>query len=316
MKIINQQIIEQFTERCPDEVVDRVLTISTGMLSKCIDELKLVTPALTGDYNFAVVGSHYFDSSTVNSDLNLFVIFNAPQLEINSYNLVNNKFKKFVIRLKRAWQNTKKTKKKFRKKRKKAETNETVYYNPKEKYTIETLKKCLVDKIIENIDKESYIMISKYGIRLVSQKSLGIAVNIYPVIKHEKNYNLYNSFDNSFFEVNFNDREKNLKEKFEQAGENFIYMLRVFNNLYYMLYSKNANQILIETILFNVPNELYDGYTFYESFIKIINYLYNVNCKDFISITDKKINIYKEPLITENPNLLINEMINYIDKNM
>lgn len=312
MKIFNQQIIEQFTNRCPEEVVNRVLDLSVSLITECIEELKQITPILNGEYTFKVVDEHCYDTSTLNSEISLFVAFKTPQLELNTLSLVNNKFKQFGIKFAHAWQSRKKPKHKKKKKKDDSQEAEVVVST---KYSIRELKQNIIEKVIKKIDKESYIQVFNYGIRLVSSKELGVPVNIYFVLDTQEGYKLYNSYTNKFCVVDFKDRSKNFNKKLTDVGENFVYMIRVFNNLFFTLYNYTPNQILMESLMYNVPDELYKGYSFYECFIKILNYLNNVNIKKFVSIVDNSKKLLEISLINENPNIISN-MINNIEKHL
>lgn len=318
MEVFNRDVIEKFTERCPDEVVERVLNISSSLIDESISELKKKRPALAGKYNLKLVDEHYFDTSTVNSDLSLFVIFQCPQLELNTYNLVNNKFKHFLSKLKNAWLNSIKPKKIFkRRKKEKTKSAQLKQENIAEnKYNILNLKQDLAVELANRIDSESYILFTKFGLKLVSKHELGIDVNIYPVIESNKEFKIYNISKNKFVAIDFKNREKNFNKKFEEIGENFIYMIRVFNNLHFTIYNCMPNQILIESLIYNVPKSLFEANNFYESFIKILNYFNNVELKNFKSIVNQEVNIFNEPLISENPVAIVSGLIKNIENNI
>lgn len=312
LKSFNQKIIAEFTNICPKEVVERVCGISVALLDECIEEIKQHVPIMHAKHDYASVDEHRFGTSTVNSEISLFVVFKSSQLELNTIELVNNKFEKFKIKFLNALKSMKKTK---RKKKKKKEDETQVQIQQVSKYSILNLKKDLAQLLVSKIDKESYIQVTDYCIKLVSPNSLGITVNIFPVLESGNEYKLYNSFKNTFLEVDFKDRDKNFNEKYGQVGLNFLYMIRVFNNLYYSLYNSSINQIFVESLLFNVPDELFDGYSFYESFIKILNYLSNVNLKNFVSITDTTKKLTDEKLIEQSLSV-VHKFFNDIEANL
>lgn len=313
LKSFNQKIIAEFTNICPKDVVERVCGISVALLDECIDQIKQHVPIMHAEHDYVFVDEHRFGTSTVTSEISLFVVFKSSQLELNTTELVNNKFEKFKIKFSNALKSMKKSKRK--RKKKKESDNQEVQIQHISKYSILNLKKDLSQLLVSKIDKESYIQIFNYYIKLVSPNTLGITVNFYPVLEGEKGYKLYNSFKNAFLEVDFKDRDKNFNEKYGQVGLNLLYMIRVFNNLYFSLYNSSINQIFIESLLYNVPNELFEGYSFYESFIKILNYLSNVNLKNFVSITDTTKKLTDEILIEQSFSA-VNKFFNDIEANL
>lgn len=315
LKIFNEKIITEFTSICPKDVVEHVCGISVALLDECIEQIRHRVPIMHAEHDYVFVDEHRFGTSTVNSEISLFIVFKSSQLEFNTIKLVNSKFEKLKIKFSSALKSMKKTKRKSKKKKEIDAQDSKLQIQQITKYSILNLKKDLSQLLVNKIDKKSYIQIMDYCIKLVSPNSLGITVNFFPVIESENGYKLYNSFNNTFLEVNFKDRDKNFNEKYEQVGLNFLYMIRVFNNLYYSLFNSSINQIFVESLLYNVPNELFEGYSFYESFIKILNFLSNVNLKNFVSITDTTKKLTDEMLIEQSFST-VNKFFNDIEANL
>ena len=79
-------------------------------------------------------------------------------------------------------------------------------------------------------------------------------------------------------------------------------MLKIMNALFrnssrsYIL----PNQIYIESLLYNTPDELFAGDDIYSIFIKIINYLNFSNVSQFKSILNPDITLEKEKAVRSN----------------
>lgn len=296
MKVFNQKTITEFTKICPKDIVERACDISFALIDNCFDQLKKYVPYLHDGYEFLLVDEHLFGTSTVNSELSIFVVIKSSQLELNTMQLVNNKFEKWKIKFVNAWNSARKPKKKKRKKN--VEKQQNFEINPSKKYSILDLKLDLGKLLVEKIDSESYVQFSNYSLKLVSTKNIGMKVNIYPVLKDYKSFKFYDSSKNKFLSISFENRQENFNKKFAQVGVNFVYMIRVFNNLYYALYDTIPNQIFIESLMYNVPNSLYKGNSFYETFIKVLNFLSNSSINNFCTITDETKKLSDEIMIS------------------
>lgn len=316
MKIFNQKVIAEFTNICPKEVAENVSAIAITLVDESIEEIKKHVPIMHGEHDYIFVDEHHFGTSTVNSELSIFVVFKSHQLEINTKELVNSKFEKFKLRLLNALNSMKKTKKRKKKSKQQDNDNKQILIESTKRYSILNLKNDLVKVMLTKIDNQSYIQVMDYYIKLISPNNLGLSVNIYPVLEESENcYKLYNSYKNEFFEVDFKQRDQNFNQKYHDVGVNFLYMIRVFNNLHFSIFNYIPNQILIESLLFNVPNDLYSGFTFYESFIKILNYLSNTNMKNFVSIVDNTKSLAEEILL-EQSLATINKFLSEIEMNL
>lgn len=297
-RIFSQQTIESFATPCSEEVAGSLVGFITSQLDEILSLLSKKRPVISNNYYYKIVGEFENGATNVNSQLDLFIVFNAPQLELNTVKIVNNKFITFWNKVKFAYINSKK-KKKSRKKKIKEQKEIIIAEN---KYTVANLKQDLVKEFLQRLDDKCYVCTNVHGIKLIIREYFGIDVNIYPVLENGDKFQLYNSYNNSFFTIDFKNREEKLKKKIENTSEIFILLVRVFNCLYFNLNNSNyMNQILIESLLYNCPDSLFVGDSFYEVFLKILNYLYNSNLKKFKSILDDKENIFNCNLINESP---------------
>lgn len=140
---------------------------------------------------------------------------------------------------------------------------------------------------------------------------MGIDINIYPAIKTEQGYKIYSENSNKFIEYSFDEFKHNLTNKIENTGENFLYMTRVFKNLYFNVNNfRLPSPFLIESMLFNCPDSLFSGKNFYEAFIKILNYLNNVSFQNFVLISDSNQKLFTSEIINES----LATMLSFIKK--
>jgi|LGVF01.2.fsa_nt_gb hypothetical protein len=157
-----------------------------------------------------------------------------------------------------------------------------------------------------------------------------IILNVQGLIKLKVivGYNYEGNFEYNYLGENFcEDHLQIIKafDKKERNAKHFIDMARIIKSIELELLKLDKTQIktfdklyFVEHLLFNVPDELFETEEFYDSFIKILNYLKNVNLKDFkfagsgeFMFTDKIKNAYYNALET---NCLI-KMLEYFYEN-
>ncbi len=317
MKVFNEEIINEFSEPCPIDVATNVLDWAEDVLTEVIEDIRKKNPVVTSDYSFMLGGEFSTGATTVNSEIDLYICFKSPQLELNTMKLVNNKFIRFWNKIKFSWKGVladKKSKRRKKKEQEKIKAKQEVII-PINKFSIANLKSAIVKNLLKYIDTTSYIFVTNNGFKIVAREHLGIDINVFPVISSLDMFKLYNDYTNKFFEFNFGEKEQNIKEKIEKIGEIFILLLRVYNNLFFNIFGQHANQSLIESLLYNVPNELFYGDSFYEIFLKTFNYLKNININNFVSINNTEKKIFSEKLIGESI-VHVNNFFKHIEKMM
>lgn len=311
-QIFSRETIEDFSKPMSEEVMANVVSWTQSTLKEIIDEIRQTNSVITDQYEFELAGDFLTDTTTVNSEIDLFVVVKSPQLELNSIKLSNNKFKQFWLKVKRAWVSTREERMSKRKRKKKQEKmTQEIVVSPN-KYSMADFKKSLIKKMLQRIDANSYIFTTSCGFKLVSREGLGVDVNIYPAIKSGDNYKLYSEYNGKFIESSFDMLGKNLEEKIENVGEIYTQMVRVFKNLYFNLYSNHPSEFLIESLIYNCPDALFFGYDFFEVFVKMLNYLMNANLATFVLISDNKKKLFASKNINESI-VTINNLLKQID---
>jgi hypothetical protein len=306
-------MIEGFASEMQKENYQNAFEWIEITFSDLIEQIIKKTPIITSDYDFVLVGDFLTSTFTQNSEIDIFIAFGSPQLELNSIKLSNDRLKRFWIKLKKAYTLSRQEKKK-KKKRKKNVKEEKETQIPANKYTILDLKKQLAVGAAQQLDATSSIFQSNNGFKIVARNHLGIDINIYPVIKSENSFKVYSENSGNFLTYNFSELEENINKKIDEVGEIYFDLVRAFKNLYFNVNSSTLPSLyLIESLIYNCPNSLFSGFNFYEVFIKILNYLTNVNIADFVLINKKTQKLFTSITIQESI-ANINNFIKKIDE--
>lgn len=244
---------------------------------------------------FMPVNEIYTGATTSQSAYAYFLGIANTEIELNSTDK-KHFFKNFWKRIVRAWKMSKKKKKK---KKKIEERSLTVV--TKEKYTIDDLKNDFVFYLSNLISTSSIIYEYEDHIMVVGKEDFGtnVKINIYITMYDEKNgvFKMYNGRKNRYYDVDLNERFKNLANKMESC-ENFVNMIKIYNSIYSRAYSKVPNQILIESLVYNCPAVLFE-HDVYQTFLNVSNYIRMIDVDALRSICDNTKSIFKEKLIID-----------------
>ena len=244
---------------------------------------------------FMPVNEIYTGATTSQSAYAYFLGIANTEIELNSTDK-KHFFKNFWKRIVRAWKMSKKKKKK---KKKIEERSLTVV--TKEKYTIDDLRNDFVYYLSNLISTSSIIYEYEDHIMVVGKEDFGtnVKINIYITMYDEKNgvFKMYNGRKNRYYDVDLNERFKNLANKMESC-ENFVNMIKIYNSIYSRAYSKVPNQILIESLVYNCPAVLFE-HDVYQTFLNVSNYIRMIDVDALRSICDNSKSIFKEKLIID-----------------
>lgn len=307
MAILNREVIEEFKNPLSSDVATFAVKWTIEALSEIIEKMKKKYPAISSQYEFMLGGDFLTKTTNANTVIEIFILLKSPQLELNSIKLVDNKFKQLWHRVKMAYKSyreEKATKRKLKKMQLKEKQKEEIF--EPNKFSILNFKKQLVSQLVEQIDSNSYILITQTGFKIIARDFLGVDVNVYPVISLDNNFKVFNEITGKFNELSFEDFNQNINEKTEKVGEIYFDIVRVFKNLYFNTQSKNASAFFIESLIYNCPDSLFFGNDFYEVFIKILNYLKNAKTEDFVLITNKSKKLFVSKNINESLVILSN----------
>lgn len=298
MRGISRQLIESIAVADNTQFAEELEGKVSNLVSLAVEDLSHSIPFVSLENCILQPVTENFNGAlTPESDYVYFLGFASPQIELNCLQY-NDSWKKFKERVVYAWNNSKKPKK--RKKRKKNQEEVPLpasYEYTTEKYNLDSLKSDLQLAFVKNLTQTSIVYNNEISLRVIGRDEFGpkTQITIYPCLLEGDNFKFLISRKKGFYSVNFTKRAELINEKIERVGYEYITMIKIFNSLFRSTnrFGSTPNQIFIESLLYNVPDELFAGDDIYDAFIKIVNYLNLTNVGNFVSIA--------------NPNLKINE---------
>lgn len=297
-KIFDESLITSISKPLDSSYMSNAYGYMCECLEKSISNIIKKRPIIN-DFGVEIVNECKNFAEGENSSLDIFVKIQAPTLELDCYNLNKNFFKKVSKNFINAWHLAKSEKKKSRRKRKK-EKNKEKNENTKiiTKYTLLSLKTDIVNELVNYFTDETFFSILGNSIFIYSKDELGVNINLYLVFGMEEEYKLFNTTTYKLSYIDFKERTQNFDKKYNKIGENYISILRIINELFNKIIGHYPNQILIESILFNLPNEIFENDNIYNVFICVVNYIdFNLtNLLKFKSIIDQNEKIENQEL--------------------
>lgn len=304
MRGISRQLIESIAVADNSEFAQEIEQKVNTLVSLAVEDMSHSIPFVSVE-NCVLqpVTENFSGALTPESEYVYFLGFMSPQIELNCIQY-NDSWKKFKERLVFAWNNSKKPKK--RKKRKKNEDVSSVkeYEYETEKYNLDSLKDDLQKAFVKNLITTSIVYNNENNLRIIGRDEFGpkTQIYIYPCLLEGDDYKFFISRKKGFYKVNFLKRAELINEKLERVGYDYITMIKIFNSLFRSTskYSVMPNQIFIESLLYNVPDELFEGNDIYDNFIKIVNYLNLTDVSEFKSIANPELKINEDKLTKSN----------------
>ena len=301
MRGISRKLIESIADENVSEFAEATEEKIAALCSLAVTELSYSVPFVSVEKTILQPVNESFNGSTsAESEYIYFLGIESPQIEINCLQY-NDWWKRFKDRFVYAWNASKK--KKRRTKKKKAEDSAPIQFDA-EKYNLDKLVSDLQVAMSHNLSETSIVYNEGRFLRVIGIDDFGpkTKIFIYPVLYEDGDFKFFISRKKGFYKINFTNREKLVSDKFERVGTNFVKMLKIMNALFrnssrsYIL----PNQIYIESLLYNTPDELFAGDDIYSIFIKIINYLNFSNVSQFKSILNPDITLEKEKAVRSN----------------
>lgn len=295
----DKSYIETFARGINSSYTQNAYQIMLSVLDEAMQNICALRPVVT-DYECQIINECLNNAETQNSSLDIFMSIKSPQLELGTIKFNHSYFKKFVNRLKLAWNsaNQNKQKKRWWKKKKQEQNQKTTNDIRPAKYNFQTFKRELMQELAKRFTDRTMLYISNYGIVLLCNEDLGMNVNLFIGFSNGEKFTLFDEIKLKLIYVEFKDREKNLENKKVRTNNNFVVALRIFNGLYRNIYLKPLNQILLESVLYNCPDELFEDQP-YDMFIKLLNFINASAMQTFNSITDEQKTINQDNLITQ-----------------
>ena len=299
MNEINRAVITDFSRNIDLTPFHNAYNLIIQHLGQSISTIRQRNPYISSCDIFVAnetfSGTEFFASS-----LDLFVVFEAVQVELNYNNKPKNKFKN---NLKYFWREFKHHFNIFSNKKKK---NEKLLKETEKKvlslkdYDVETLFNDLFINLTKVLYNKSTIQINGNKLTVIGEEEFGMDINIYPVfLTDDSKYKMYNISSQKHLLIDFKDRFDNIQIKNIKTGDQYTNQIRIFNNLYWNTLKQKPNQIFIESLLFSCPDELYT-YDKVTTTLNLINYIKNSAMQNMHSICDESVKLFKEKLNTTN----------------
>lgn len=268
-----------------NEKISVILTNSIELLSKQIPYISTKNVVLQ-PCNETLSGA-----VTDNSVFHFLLGVENAQLELNTAK-INTFWRNLKKRLKYAWQNRRKKKKKKIEKEKKIDLDIS-------KYNLYNLSDDLFESIRQYLSETSIISQEDNIIYIVGKDDFGLNTKIKIEICFYSNecFKFFISKKKGYKKLDFSCRLRCLHEKICEAGPNFVKILKIFNVLFYYANQEMPNAIFMESVLYNVPDVLYEEKNIYNTFIKIVNYLTLKPINNFKSINDLSLKLYEDEML-------------------
>ena len=313
-RVITRGVVESILRKDNSEFVSKTDEKIRMFLGNAIDELSKRIPFVSLENTvLQPVNELLTGAMTDNSRYVYFLGIDDAQLELNSHKK-SYFWLDFKARLKFAWENrkSKRAKKRKLKKEKKAakaleenniEIQSRNLLDP-EKYDLYKFSQDLQEGVSKFLAKSSltFFDIKENRIRIVGKEDFGanVQVIIYPVIYNDEFFKYYTGAKKGFINVDVASRCDAFAKKYQQVGQNLPKVLKVINALYNNVNNKFPNQPFIESVLCACPNNLFEGESSFNAFIKIVNYLSFINLKEIKSVYNCDLTIFEDKLIKIN----------------
>lgn len=295
-EILSKELIDSIIRMSNDEYLNATDEKVQNIMGLAIEELEKRIPYVSFDnVVFEPINETLNGGFTDNSVLEYFLGIDNPQLEINS--MRSDFWRKTKQRIIFAWKNRNAGKKKSRRQLKKeaAEAQKRKIpdrFDPS-RYNLSYLTEDLQLAVASFLNETSIVYREGNKIRIIGKNDFGsnTQILIHVVLYNGESFKYFINHKKGFVKINHNLRVSALHDKLDRVGTNLTDMIKVFNVLYYNINNKMPNQIFIESLLCNCPDDLFAGDA-YTSFVKIINYLTMTDVKEFHSIVEPDKSIF------------------------
>ena len=290
-----------------EKKVSKILSAAIERLGKQVPYIS-VNNVILQPFNEVLSGA-----VTDNSIFYYLLGISNSQLELNTIN-TNMFWYNLKKRLKIAWDSRKKHRKRKKKKDEKSLVSQVDF--DASKYNIFNLTRDLFETIRFYISQTSIISMEDNFLYLVGKDDFGNNTQIkIEICFCNRDYFKFFEGKKKLRQYNFSCRVECLREKKREAGANFVKMLKIFNVLYYQANHEMPNAMFLESVLYNVPDKLYEDRNIYETFIKIVNYLNLKSINNFNSVNDLNLKLYQDKMLGYNQQVGFLKMLKMIADN-
>lgn len=295
---LNRTLVEGLNESSNKTFLDNVNNLVYNLISSAVENISQKSPFVTPQKCVLIpVNEIYTGAFTQLSEFDYFLGIDNPQIEMNTKTQKN--FWKYIWKeFKASWRVGRKKYKKRKHEKEQETLPQTI-----EKYQLSHFRHDVVNAVADFLSQSSIIY--EYGrhFAMVGNEDFGtnVKINVYVASfdSKEETFKLYTAKRNKFTLVNFGSRFENLEYKTEACGNAFTDMIKIINSLYSKHYNRVPNQILVESLLFRCPNNLFDQKDVFKTFINVANYIRISSPTTFSSICNLDKTIFEEKLITD-----------------
>ncbi len=296
--VIDKSLIENLAKKNNEDYFNKVNDKISLILSNAIENLSSKIPFITAKnivfqpYNEILSGA-----ITDNTVFHYLLGVENGQLELNTMK-VNMFWKNFKNRFKYAWENRRK-KKSRRKSKKDKNLNADISNIDISKYSIFNLTDDLFDAIRQYLSETSIIYQDDNVLYIIGKDDFGVnaKIKIEICFYSNDNFKFFINKKKGFKTIDFTCRLNCLHEKIREAGPNFLKILKIFNVLYFYANNERPNAMFMESVLYNIPDKLYEENNVYNCYLKIVNYLTLKPINNFNSINDLSLKIYQDGIL-------------------
>ena len=311
--VLNRELVESLNQSTKTEFAKELNDKVTALVSTALADIAAKSPFISVDKCvFIPVNEVYTGALSQQSEYTYFFGIDNPQIAVNTTNRKN--WWKFAWKeFKASWRIGRK------KKYKKKKGEETPKIPEIEKYQLSDLKTDLMNRMANYVSESTMILSFPTHLSIIGSEDFGtgIKINIFVCAYDIKTdtYKIYRNNRNKFISFNFGHRFENLDKKIEWCGPMFVNMLKLINILYAKTYRGEANQIIVESLLYACPNCLFDANDVYKSFVNVANYIRFKDPKNIFSICDEKTPFLKDPVVSKMGNSVdYSRIISILDK--
>lgn len=317
--VIDRGMIEEFAQSVSSEKARNVFYTLCDDIDEVSNEISQINP-LVNEQNVELflAGDFLTNTLTQISELNFYLSIRNAQIELNSIDIMSNKWKNFWNKVKKAWENRNKGSARARRRQEKklrkanAQLTENQLREKKEKpYSLVSFKSDLYDGLATKLTNLTVLYNYEDKIRILGRDEFGYRINLYPVIKHDDFFRIWEPEKGKFCEIKPFEAKSLLEKKANEIskqtpsgkedGEILYRIIRIFKNLFYNI-EKSNNYQFVESLIYSVPSSLFkfenEEYHTYNVFLKVLNYLSNASIGDVRSIYNQDKTIYSQEMIS------------------
>lgn len=296
--LLTRELVESLNSTTNNQFVESINEKVSNLVSNAINDISEKSPFVRVDKCvFLPVNEASTGAVAQLSQYSYFFGIENPQIATNSTQK-KNVWKNFWREFRANWRIG-------RKKYKKVKVSNT-NLQPADvgKYQLSDLRHDCFKVMMDYLDTSTILTEYPDHISIVGSEDFGtgVKVNIYICCYEEADnvFKLPYKNKNKFFDINFGQRFENIQSKIERCGKVVVDVLQVYNALYSRSYNKIPNQILLEGLIFNCPDRLFDNNDLYKTFVNVSNYIRICDAGEFVSPCDTNVKLFKEPIITRN----------------